>query len=123
VTIVPLVDSPRALAGWLARRWKVEARALAAACREERPLANPLRADDAATIAVAAGLSLLARTVAREEVAAELERVAHLGLLLRLAGVEWARVERQASATTGSVLFDDEVVVRAPQAFLARFAA
>lgn len=91
--MVPLCETPRALCEWLARGRRVDAGELAAKRRlvDERPLAYPLGAEDAALVAIVAGLSRLhVRTIAATAVADELKRIEHLGLVSHVAVIRGA---------------------------------
>lgn len=81
--MLPLLYTPQALAEFLAGRSGVSAEGLVEVRRAvgERVMAYPLGAGQADLIAVAAGLKpMLRRTLSRGEAAAEVARVAHLGL-------------------------------------------
>lgn len=86
--MVPLIHTPRELAGLLASRHPIAADELGRLRRavDERPLAYPLGAGQADLIAVAAGIKpVLRRTLSRADAAAEVQRYAHLGLVSHVA--------------------------------------
>jgi hypothetical protein len=86
--MVPLIHTPRELAGLLASRHAIAADELGRLRRavDERPLAYPLGAGQADLIAVAAGIKpVLRRTLSRADAAAEVQRYAHLGLVSHVA--------------------------------------